>query len=180
MRLPVRLDGEDWQRFFDSFTRSAWRLELLPVYVMPQEADNISRWRAGERLPADHRSPWMERVAGYRESGRSIGRVHVVRRPLSEYVRFEFDWYYRHHVRAGEDIRILDVTEGHDPGLPDHDFWLFDETTVVEMLYRPDGTQIGRELIEHADLEAYVKWRDVARAASVPVLEYWTGLGGNA
>jgi hypothetical protein len=71
------LDGEDWQRFFASFARSAWRLELHPVYAMPQEAESISRWRAGERLPADHWSPWMERVAGYRASSRSIGRVHV-------------------------------------------------------------------------------------------------------
>ena len=175
----MRLDGEDWQRFFDSFTRSAWRLELHPVYAMPQEAEYISRWRAGERLPADYWSPWMERVAGYRASGRTIGRVHVVRRPLSEYLWFELD-YYRCHVRAGEDIRILDLTDEPDPGLPDHDFWLFDERQVVQMLYRPDGTQIGRELVEHPDIEAYLKWRDTACADAVPVLEYWAGLGGNA
>jgi hypothetical protein len=176
----VRLDGEDWQRFFDSFARSVWRLELHPVYAMPQEAESISRWRAGERLPEDHWSPWMERVAGYRASGRSIGRVHVVRRPLSEYLCFEFDWYYRPHVQAGEDIRILDLTDKPDPGLPDHDFWLFDERQVVQMLYRPDGTQIGRELVEHPDIETYLKWRDLACAAAVPVVDYWAGLGGNA
>jgi hypothetical protein len=174
------LDGEDWQRFFDGFAHSAWRLELHPVYAMPQEAENISRWRAGEQLPADHWSPWMERVSGYRASGRSIGRVHVVRRPLSEYLRFEFDWYYQPHIRAGEDIRILDLTNEPDPGLPDHDFWLFDERQVVQMLYRPDGTQIGRELVEHPDIKAYIKWRDMACAAAVPVLEYWAGFGGNA
>jgi hypothetical protein len=176
----VRLDGEDWQRFFDSFTRSAWRLELHPVYTMPQEAEAISRWRAGERPPEDYWSPWMERVAGYRVSDRSIGRVHVVRRPLSEYLQFEIDGYYRHHVRAGEDIRILDLTGEADPGLPDHDFWLFDERQVVQMLYRPDGTQIGRELVEHPDIEAYLRWRDIACAGAVPVLEYLAGLGGNA
>jgi hypothetical protein len=176
----VRLDGEDWQQFFDGFARSAWRLELHPVYTMPQEAENISRWRAGERLPEDHWSPWMERVSEYRASGRRIGRVHVVCRPLSEYLRFEFDWYYRPHVRAGEDIRILDLTDKPDPGLADHDFWLFDEQQVVQMLYRPDGTQIGRELVEHPDIEAYINWRDTVCAAAVPVLEYWAGLGGNA
>jgi hypothetical protein len=176
----VRLDGEDWQRFFDSFTHSAWRLELHPVYTMPQEAEAISRWRAGERPPEDYWSPWMERVAGYRVSDRGIGRVHVVRRPLSEYLQFEIDGYYRHHVRAGEDIRILDLTGEADPGLPDHDFWLFDERQVVQMLYRPDGTQIGRELVEHPDIEAYLRWRDIACAGAVPVLEYLAGLGGNA
>lgn len=176
----MRLEGDAWQRFFDSFTRSAWRLELHPVYTVPQETDAISRWRAGERLPEDHWSPWMERVAGYRAAGRGLGRVHVVRRPLSEYIRFEFDWYYRHHARAGEEIRILDLTGKPDPGLPDHDFWLFDERQVVKMIYRPDGTQIGRELIERPDIEMYIKWRDTARAGAVPALEYWPAPGMNA
>jgi hypothetical protein len=176
----VRLESEDWQRFFDSFAHSVWRLELQPVYTMPQEAESISRWRAGEQLPADHWSPWMERVAGYLATDRTIGRVHVVRRPLTEYLRFEFDRYYRHHVRAGEDIHILDLTDKPDPGLPDHDFWLFDEQQVVKMLYRPDGTQIARELVEQPDIEMYIKWRDTACADAVPVLEYWAGLGGNA
>jgi hypothetical protein len=176
----VRLTGEDWQRFFDSFTRSAWRLELHPVYTMPQEADSFNRWRAGERLPDGYRSPWMERVAGYRASGRSIGRVHVVHRPLSEYIRFEFDWYYRNHVKAGEDIGILDLTGKPDPGLPDHDFWLFDEHQVVKMLYRPDGTQIGRELVERPEIDAYLRWKAMACSSATPALEYWAGLEGNA
>jgi hypothetical protein len=38
----------------------------------------------------------------------------------------------------------IDLTGRPRPGLPDHDYWLFDESTVVELMYRPDGTQIGR------------------------------------
>lgn len=176
----MRLEDDEWQRFFDDFEHSVWRLELHPVYTMPQEEENIRRWRSGERLPDAHWSPWMERVAGYLKGGRAIGRVHVVRRSLSEYLRFEFEWYYRHHVRAGEDIRILDVTEEANPELPDHDFWLFDERRVVKMLYRPDGTQIGRELVENPDIDAYIRWRDMACAGAMPFLDYCTGLGGNA
>lgn len=176
----MRLEGEAWQRFFDDFDRSVWRLELHQTYTMPQEEENLRRWRSGERLRDDYWSPWMDRVAGYLKSGRTIGRVHVVRQPLSEYLRFEFDWYYRHHVRAGEDIRILDVTDQAAPELPSHDFWLFDEQRVVELLYRPDGTQIGRELVERPDIDAYLRWRDNAYQAAVPVLDYWARLGGDA
>ena len=166
------LAGEDWQRFFDSFRRSAWRLELHPVYTMPQEQDAITRFRAGERLPAGHESAWMKRVAGYVASGRMIGRVHVLRRPLSEYLRFEFEWYYRFHVQAGEDIRILDVTDTTAGGLPDHDFYLFDDERVVQMLYRPDGTQIGRCLLDQPDIGAYQRYRDLALAGAVPFMQY--------
>lgn len=166
------LTDEDWQQFFDSFTRSAWRLELHSVYTMPQEQEAIARFRAGERLPDSHRSAWMDRVAGYAATGRRIGRVHVVRRPLSEYLAFEFEWYYRHHVKAGEDIRILDVTDTSAEGLPDHDFWMFDEERIVTMLYRPDGTQIGRRLLEQPDIDAYKQYREIALAHAVPFLQY--------
>jgi hypothetical protein len=50
-------------------------------------------------------------------------------------------------VAAGEDYRIIDVTD-RSVGLPDQDFWMFDEEIVVDMNYRPDGTQASRELVE--------------------------------
>jgi hypothetical protein len=176
----MRLGDDVWQVFFDDFERSVWRLELHALYAMPQEETTLGRWRAGDRLPVDHWSRWMDRVAGYLKTGRTVGRVHVVRRPLSEYLRFEFEWYYQPHLRAGEDIRILDLTGQEDPGLPDHDFWLFDETRVVKMRYRLDGTQIARELLEDPDVERYLRWRDLALTRSVPFAEYWAEHGGGA
>ncbi|MFG2003482.1 DUF6879 family protein [Spirillospora sp. NPDC048911] len=170
----MRLEGSDWRDFFDSYKHSAWRLELHPVYTMPQETDGLARYLAGERLPDDYWSGWMERVAGHIASGRTIGRVHVVRRPLTDYLRFEFE-YYRPHCKAGEDIRILDLTDRPDPGLPDHDFWMLDEKQVVKMLYRPDGTQIGRELIDNPDIEQYKRYRDLALDGAIPFPEYWQG-----
>lgn len=90
------------------------------------------------------------RVRHFRRTGRWIGRVHILTRPLTEYLRYEFA-VYRHTVKAGEDVRILDLTRQPDPGLPSQDFWLFDESAVVRMDYRPDGTQVGRELLEDID-----------------------------
>ena len=107
----------------------------------------------------------MAQAAG---AGKTFRRVRVVIRPLSFYTRWEFVWGYDWNVKAREDIRILDVTDGGGPELPDHDFWLFDDTTVVKLLYRPDGTQIGRELVEHPDLDQYLAWRDAAWRTSVP------------
>lgn len=75
---------------------------------------------------------------------------------------------------AGEDIRILDVTEQENP-LPDvEDFWMFDRSTVVLMHYEGDGTQISRELYE-GDPAPFVEWQRIAVAASVPFLEYVNG-----
>jgi len=176
----VLLADEGWQRFFDGFKRSAFRLETHQVYTMPQEAGNLRRYLDGERLPASHRSAWMDRVAGFISTGRTIGRVHVVERPLTDYLHFEFEWYYQFHVAVGEDIRILDLTGRPNPGLPDEDFWMFDEGTIVRMMYRGDGTQIGRELIENPDIGAYLGYRDIAMKHAVPFGEYWAELRRSA
>lgn len=77
-------------------------------------------------------------------------------------------------ARVHQDIRILDLTDRDEPVLPEQDFWMFDESTVVLMNYRPDGTQISRELYE-GDPEPYRQWKRIAVGASVPFLEYVSG-----
>jgi hypothetical protein len=172
----VRLEGEVWSRYFRDFDSSAFRLELQPVYTMPGEADELRRFRAGEKPPADYHYGWLDTVAEARRAGKTMRRVKVVRRPLTDYTMYQSSWGFVYNVEAGEDIRVLDLTDRAGPELPDHDFWLFDEDTVVKLLYRPDGTQIGRELVEHPDLDAYLSWRDAAWQNAVPFREFWAGL----
>jgi Family of unknown function (DUF6879) len=169
----VRLEGEAWSRFFRDFTSSAYRLELHPVYTMPGEADELRRFQAGEKPPADYHYGWLDTVAEARRAGKTMRRVRIVRRPLTAYIKYEFEWGFAYNVKVGEDIRVLDLTDTTGPELPNHDFWLFDESSVVKMLYRADGTQIGRELVENPDLDAYLSWRDVAWQAAIPFADYW-------
>ncbi|MFD9689062.1 DUF6879 family protein [Kitasatospora sp. NPDC059088] len=165
------LDGDAWRAVFDTFEREAFRLETRSAYAMPGEDEEFREFLATGELDIPEDDPWLTRVRTYRASGRRICRVHVLTRPLSDYLRYEFA-AYAHNVKAGEDIRILDLTGRDDPGLPDQDFWMFDDTTVVDMRYRSDGTQSGRELLEDPDLEQYRHWRGLALSLSVPFEEY--------
>jgi hypothetical protein len=171
----VRLEGEAWSRYFTGFEASAFRLEVRQVYTMPDEEEDLARFKAGEPPPSDYHYGWLDTVAEATKLGKTFRRVRIVTRPLSFYTRWEFVWGYAYNVAAGEDIRILDVTDQPAPELPDHDFWLFDESTVVKLLYRPDGTQIGRELVEHPDLASYLAWRNATWAQAVPFTDYWQG-----
>jgi hypothetical protein len=160
------LDGEEWAARFKTFRTEAWRLEVLPQYLVPQEAEELAAFKAGARFPGPYEDSWMDMVRT-----RNVGRVHIVTRPLSDYLRFEFERYYQHQAAAGEDIRILDVTDRPNP-LPEvQDFWMFDSATVVLMHYHPDGRQISRELYE-GDPTPFVDYRRIAVEASVPFLEY--------
>jgi len=169
------LEGEAWSRYFRDFASSAFRLELHPVYTMPGEEDELRRFLDGEVPPSDYHYGWLDTMAAAKTAGKTVRRVRVVRRPLTDYIRYEFAWGFVYNVQAGEDIRILDLTDQPGPELPDHDFWLFDDATVVRLLYRPDGTQIGRELVTDPDLDAYRRWREAAWTQAVPFGDYWAG-----
>nr|WP_157166014.1 DUF6879 family protein [Streptomyces typhae] len=166
------MDGDNWRRLFDASEREAWRFEAQPTYTMPKERENVARFLRGEAKPAEHNARWHERVRGYVESGRRIGRVRVVRQPLTDYQRYQFAWGIPGNIAAGEDIRVLDVTRD-DHGLPltGRDWWMFDESRIAHLNFRPDGTQINREAYE-GDPARYVTWKRVALAHAVPFEEY--------
>ncbi|MFJ5118823.1 DUF6879 family protein [Kitasatospora sp. NPDC088548] len=165
------LAGDAWEQCFDSMRFEAWRLETLPTYAMPQEAEKLDRFLSGEKSPDGYQSGWMDEVRQWESEGRRVGRVHIVTQPLSDYLRFEFEYYYRHHVKAGEDIRILDVTDRENPLSSAQDFWMFDKSKVVLMSYRADGTQISRELFDGAP-DRFIEYQRIAISESVPFLEY--------
>ncbi|NYI05697.1 hypothetical protein FHU37_002640 [Allostreptomyces psammosilenae] len=166
--------GDDWQKFFDSFQHDAFRLETHPVYTMAEEQEEFDSFLATGELNIPDDDPWLIRVRSFRHTGRSIGRVHVIRRPLTDYLRYEFA-VYAYTARAGEEVRILDLTDMENPGIPQQDFWMFDDSSVVLMHYREDGTQISRELLTDPDLAKYREWKDLAVSLSVPFAEYIQG-----
>ncbi|MGK5533664.1 DUF6879 family protein [Streptomyces sp. URMC 129] len=166
----MRLDGEDWPQLFNAYQRDAWRLETQPVYQMPEEEAEFAHFLATGKLPVADDDEWLVRLRHFRSTGRTIGRVHVLTRPLTDYLRFEMA-FYAHSSRAGEDIRILDLTDRENPGLPQQDFWMLDDH-VVEMRYDAEGRQIGRFLLDNPDLEQYRAWKRLAIEHSVPVAEY--------
>ncbi|MGY0024010.1 DUF6879 family protein [Streptomyces sp. YJ-C3] len=169
------LDGDEWAARFDSFQHEAWRLETLPEYRVPQETEEIEAFLAGERLdPHAYSNEYTDDLKRLRQEGRSKGRVHIVTRPLSDYLRYEF-MYYRPHAWAGEDIRILDVTDRPNPLAGIQDFWMFDRSEIVLMNYESDGTQINREVFE-GDIAPFLEYQRIALAESVPFEEYVKGL----
>jgi len=101
----VRLDGTAWRTFFDGFQREAFRLETLQVYDMASEQAEYDHFLVTGELHIPDDDQWLARVRHFRSTGRWVGRVHVVTRPLTDYLRYEFA-VYRHTVRAGEDVRV--------------------------------------------------------------------------
>lgn len=170
------LAGEEWAVRFEGFQREAWRLETLPQYLVPQEAEELAAFRSGARIdPVTVSNEYTDRLRRQVAQGRAQSRVHVLTRPLSDYLRFEFHQYYRAHSLAGEQIRILDVTDRANPLEEAQDFWMFDRSEVVLMNYHSDGRQISREVFD-GDIAPFLEYQRIAVNESVAFEEYVKGL----
>lgn len=165
------LDPETFRKRLRGFERDAWRWECQQVYNFPAELEQVARYMAGESKPDGYNDQWLGNVRGIVDSGRSIGRVRAVRRPLTDYVRCQLDWVIPDSVQAGEDIRILEVAED-DPDAPSEDFWLFDGALVVRLNFSEDGSLLNIEELEESDVRRYVKWMGAALTRAVPFDEY--------
>ncbi|GAB3214100.1 DUF6879 family protein [Marinactinospora thermotolerans] len=172
------LEENKFQHLFEEFSYTAYRLETLQTYGVPYELEEFRRFRSGQSRGAfPGISRWIDRVRKGGGQGKVFHRVHVVSEPLSDYVRFECAWSYRHTVRAGEDVRILPVdATGWPDGLPRSDYWLFDSSVLVWMDYAADGAFRSAELVD--DPAAVVQanlWRDRAIHLSIPFTQYEQG-----
>src|SRR4051794_21899262 len=112
------LTPADFGRLFQTCEYSAFRLELLPVYRTPEEAAELAIYLSDGPPPADLGSDteWRSMLRQGRANGKQYSRVHVVRSPLSDYLRYECEWGYVFNTALGEDVRILDLSEVDAPG----------------------------------------------------------------
>lgn len=168
------LAGDEWEAQWDSFERSAFRLETLPEYRVESERGRMELFLSGAPKPPGYGAGWHERLREYRADAKSVQRVRIVRQPLTDYQRRQFAWAYPGNSEAGEEIRVLDLSTTTDPGLPSYDFWMFDDQIVIHMHYADDGTQIGRERLT-GDPSEYVRYKQLAIENSVPLGEYSAG-----
>jgi hypothetical protein len=159
------------QDFTSLFRYRTFRLETLDWYDAPNEHEPYARFLAGEPVDPAWRRPWQRLVRGVRESGRSMERVHVVSEPVSAYVRFSLLHGYPASVEAGEDVRILGRARA--TGLPDSDYWLFDDDLAAILVYDDAGkverVELDRSPFTLARLGAA---RDRAMRLAVPLAQY--------
>jgi hypothetical protein len=80
---------EEFDDAFDQFRVSAFRLETMQYYSVSAEDARIRAFREGTPRPerSVRTSPWLRRIALTTAAGKLWSRVHVIKEPLSEYLR---------------------------------------------------------------------------------------------
>ena len=171
--MTSNLTGDEFGERFTTFRYTAYRLETLQAYDVPQEEESLAAFLAGEPVSfGPPKDGWTAVVAEAVAAGKSMRRVHVVEEPLTDYLRYEME-SYRPNVEAGEDVRILPVRSGRWPDLPRRDYWLFDSADLWLMNYDEAGHFAGaRSVTDAAEIVMRNYWRDAALHAAVPYAEY--------
>lgn len=159
-------------RLFTGVRRSWFRLETLQSYDVPYERDDLRRFLRGDPI-ATAQGPWQAMIREHVLAGRGLARVHVIEEPPTDYVRYELQ-AYSPNVDAGEDVRLIPIGRGDWPtGVPQHDYWLFDDERLWLIDYDPAGSFKAARLVDDPTaLARHRHWRDAALAASVTLADY--------
>lgn len=161
---------DDLMRLFLGIRREAFRLEQHEQYVVDEEDELFTAWKAGQSISrTPDTSSWLRLIADHKAAGRRVYSVRIVDWPLSEYTRYELA-SYPDNVRAGQEVYVVDRHVHPDlAGITD-DFWLFDDETAAVMHYDHDGRPLQPEAA--ADAADYWARRDLALARAQPLDEW--------
>lgn len=157
----------------DELLRSSdqlFRLETLDRYSTGAEDEDYGRWSRGEPQPPVDGDPWFDKVVRATTlAGKQWRRVHMLRLPLTDYLRFELEYGYTRSEQAGERVYILEVAQGAPLPLPPVDFWLFGDDVAVRMDYDSDGSVLDRVLVtDRSTVEQFRRRRDLALSRATP------------
>lgn len=170
------MDLDDLRRIGGAAKQSAFRLETLPQYLVPQEAERFAMWNAGK--PIQPRTPEnSEQLARLqRDAARGFRRyrVHILDQPLTGYLRFEL-YLYLDSAAVGSEIYVVDRDDHPDLADLREDFWLYDDEIAVRMIYDDEGHFLCPELID--DTDPYREMRDTSLRHSEPLTSYLTRKG---
>jgi hypothetical protein len=146
-----RLVGEDFNALFETFERTAFRLETREHYTVDEEADALQEFLADGRFDLGWFEPWLQTIRTITAAGRTISRVRVVNEPPTDYQRFELA-VAPANISAGETITLLERSKARTLNLPEYDFWIFDDNRLVTMHFADDGRMVEALATEDQDV----------------------------
>lgn len=144
---------------FETFEKTAFRLEALPQYLVENERLAFDTFKASGKLPDFLNSDWADLVEKNTKAGKTMQRLRLLSDELSEYEKFETQVYPG--LSAGEVIRVNLRSKYIEEYK--YDFWLFDDRWIAEVMYESDGTFIRFDLREATatELEYARYWQEV-------------------
>ncbi|MGH3646809.1 MAG: DUF6879 family protein [Micromonosporaceae bacterium] len=164
------MNDDEWWTEFTKIKYTAFRLELQPAYLVPEEQEPVRRFLAGEVTDPwqdeDRKHPWWKLVTELTEGGGRMERVRVFEDPPTDYQRW-LRWTSAVNVATGEVQWYVTRQQAHEFGLlpaaGNVDWWLFDSDRLIEMEFDQEGRRVRTELVTEPETVVQANaWRDLA------------------
>jgi hypothetical protein len=168
------MSEDHFDRLFNTFSNSAFRLETLPKYSIKgsQEEKEFQSYLDGEPYPIDSDQEWLKSLDEWTSQGKNISRLRILPEHPESYINYEIEWGYSYNVKHGEDIFLIEKDDFIDKfDLDIHDFWIFDGEEAIQMLYDEEGSYEGSKLVTNIP-DSYKLISKKASEIGVGVKEY--------
>jgi len=123
-------------------SKRAFHLEQQDAYHVAAEDEPFGRWLRGEHDNYAWHQDWLNFLRQSTAAGVQVQRVRLASIPHSDYIRWGLD-VSPLNIDAGEDIRYLSRHLTKDIDLPDEDYWLLDDATLILSVFSADGRTGG-------------------------------------
>ncbi len=156
--------------------RDLLRVQTRAVYNVASDADDYRRYLSGApSATAPAKTGWLTRLATEAADGKIRRNVHIVDEPLTDYLRYQFEWCYVPNEAAGQQIRILSSTDHPAANILARcgDVTLIEGRHVVRNNYTSDGSFTGASAIPVYGVDAYAALAETAWELGTPFSAWW-------
>lgn len=177
-----KVSPESFLEYFKGAKQSAFRLELLPSYLVDEEINPLREFTEGKQSPPpDFNKDWISLIHELTGRGVIMQRVRLFDEPTSDYLKFELSWGYSLTVPAGEEVRVIErvAFDSISSSIPiTQDFWLFDENICLLLEYDFTGRFLGLERLPRNVVGQYSRMKKVAleKSQNIQSTPYWTAI----
>ena len=153
-------------------SKRAFHLEQRDSYHVASEDEPFGRWLRGEPDDYAWHQDWLSFLRAATVAGVQVQRVRLASIPHSAYILWGLD-VSPLNIEAGEDIRYLPRHLTADIELPDEDYWLLDDDTLILSVFSADGRTGGFALEVIPELlKQCVTVRDQVWDRAIPYAQY--------
>ncbi|GAA2433215.1 hypothetical protein GCM10010433_37320 [Streptomyces pulveraceus] len=129
--VPDTIGLEEFDGLFTRFEHTAWRLETRRRYAADEITDTYAEFLAGRPVSWEGRdAEWCAERREQVALGKRFERVRIADNPPTAGQLHLLD-NARRNSAVGETILNLRRSDAERVGLPDEDFWIFDDRQVI-------------------------------------------------
>lgn len=166
------ITDEEFGRLLSEFARDAIHLETRDAYGTAIELPYLAKWLAGEPDDLHWLQGWCSTLREHVKAGKSVRRARIVSEPLSDYQRWSHS-IAQPMVDAGEDIRWVPRRLISSASLPGNDFYLFDDSLIVFLIYAGNGLAVEKVTsTDPADIQLCRSAFEAVWKMSIPHSDY--------